>query len=176
MSRVAGVAEGSGGPLTRIVYRLARRPRLMQGYGAFEWAFAHSNALDARVKALAVVKAATLAACEYCLDISSWEARESGLSDEQLRALPRHRDSDAFSDLEKAVLDYTAAMTRTPVEVSDDVYAALRRHLSEAQIVELTTAIALENFRARFNAALEIESDGFSDGAFCVLPEPAETH
>jgi AhpD family alkylhydroperoxidase len=186
VSRVAGVAEGTGGPLVRLAYRLARRdfdlvpgplrvfarvPRLMQGYGALEWAFAHSGLVDERVKALAVLKAATVVSCEYCVDIGSWEARNAGLTDEQLRALPRYHDSDAFSELEKLVLDYAIAMTRTPADVSDDLYAELRRHFSEPQLVELTTAIALENFRARFNAALAIEPDRFSEGAACEIPE-----
>jgi alkylhydroperoxidase family enzyme len=62
-------------------------------------------------------------------------------------------------------------MTATPVEVPDALFAALRQHLDEAQLVELTAEIAWENFRARFNHALEIGAQGFSKGAFCVLPE-----
>ena len=55
--------------------------------------------------------------------------------------------------LDKAVLDYTTAMTRTPVVVSDALFAALREHLSPAAMVELTAMIALENYRSRFNHA-----------------------
>lgn len=71
------------------------------------------------------------------------------------------------------MLDYSAAMTRTPVEVPDELFAALRRHFDEAQLVELTAAIAWENYRARFNHAFGIEAQGFSDGAYCPLPERA---
>lgn len=63
------------------------------------------------------------------------------------------------------MLRYAEGMTRTPAEVPDHVFEELRKHLTTAQIVELTAALALENFRSRFNRALKIESDGF-----CELP------
>lgn len=69
------------------------------------------------------------------------------------------------------MLDYAVAMTSTPVEVSQDLFDELRRHFNEAQMVELTSAIAWENYRARFNHAFGIESQGFSEGAFCPMPE-----
>ncbi len=62
-------------------------------------------------------------------------------------------------------------MTQTPVEVSDELFAALRANFDEAQMVELTAAIAWENYRARFNHAFGIEAQGFSEGAYCPMPE-----
>ena len=85
--------------------------------------------------------------------------------------LPRFQDSNAFSALEKLVIEYAVEMTNTPVAVPDAVFAALRQHFTEAQLVELTANIAWENYRARFNHALDIEAQGFSAGAYCVLPE-----
>jgi hypothetical protein len=69
------------------------------------------------------------------------------------------------------VLDYAEAMTLTPVEVPDELFATLREHFNEAQLVELTTAIAWENYRGRFNHAFGIEAQGFSEGSYCLLPE-----
>ena len=66
-------------------------------------------------------------------------------------------------------------MTLTPVEVSDELFAALRQHFDDAQLVELTAAIAMENYRARFNHAFEIEAQDFSRGAYCPLPEGRST-
>jgi len=63
-------------------------------------------------------------------------------------------------------------MTVTPVEIPDELFAELRKHFDDRQLVELTGAIAWENFRARFNHALGIESEGFSKKAYCPLPEP----
>jgi AhpD family alkylhydroperoxidase len=140
-----------------------------------ELAFERSRRLDPKLKLLAELKAATLAACEWCIDFGSMLSHREGITEEQLRDLPRYRDSDAFSELEKLVLDYATAMSRTPVEVSEELFEALRRHLDEPQLVELSTAVALENYRARFNRALEIEPQGFSEGAFCAIPERGAT-
>ncbi len=93
-----------------------------------------------------------------------------GITDEQLRGLPDHGSSPAFSEVERLVLRYTDAMTRTPVEVPDGLFVALRARFDEAQVIELSSAIAWENYRARFDHALGVESEGFSEGAFCPLP------
>ena len=68
------------------------------------------------------------------------------------------------------MLRYADAMTDTPVDVSDALYGELRVYYDDAQIVELTSAIAWENYRARFDHALAIEAEGFSEGAFCPMP------
>lgn len=76
-----------------------------------------------------------------------------------------------FSGTEKLVLRYAVAMTKTPVEVPEDLFDALQRVFDERQLVELTSAIAWENYRARFNHAFGIESEGFYKGALCLLPQ-----
>ena len=85
--------------------------------------------------------------------------------------LAKYRESAAFSALEKAVLDYAVALTRTPADASDELVESLRAGLSDDQLVELTAAIAWENFRARFNRGFAVQAQGFSEGAFCPLPE-----
>jgi 4-carboxymuconolactone decarboxylase len=72
--------------------------------------------------------------------------------------------------LERLVLQYADAMTRTPVEVPDALFARLRERFSEAQLVELTSAIAWENYRARFDHAFGIEGENFTEGAVCAMP------
>lgn len=109
------------------------------------------------------------------MDIGSAVGRAAGVSETQMRDLARYRDSDAYNELEKLVIEYAEEVTRTPVDVSEALFSGLRRYFDEAQIVELTAAIAWENYRARFNHALAIESQGFSEGAFCVLPERPAT-
>jgi alkylhydroperoxidase family enzyme len=86
-------------------------------------------------------------------------------------ALPDFAKSAMFSDLEKLVIRYAAEMTRTPVDVPDELFEELKRRFTERQIVELTAHIAWENFRARNNHALGLEAEGFSKGAFCPVPE-----
>ncbi len=98
--------------------------------------------------------------------------RTTGVTESQLMALPDFENSNVFSDLEKLVLRYAAAMTATPVEVPEELFEALRRHFDERQLVELTSAIAWENYRSRFNHAFCIEAEGFYRGALCLLPQP----
>ena len=95
------------------------------------------------------------------------------MTEAQLRDLAVYRTSTAFSAVEKLVLDYATEMTKTPVEVPDALFDELSRQFDEAQLVELTAAIAWENYRARFDHAFAIGAQGFSEGAYCPLPERA---
>ncbi len=97
--------------------------------------------------------------------------RKAGITETQLQDLADFEHSPAFDATERLVLRLATAITRTPASVSDELFAALRGAFREEQLVELTTAIAWENYRARFNRTFAIASEGFSEGAFCPLPE-----
>ncbi len=150
----------------------ARNPRLLRGYAAIERTTAGLNALPRRLRALAELRAATMIACAFCIDLGSQVARRWGLTDEEILALATYRSNPLFSGLDTLVLDYATAMNSTPVVVSDELFTALREHLDDAQLLELTHVIALENHRGRFNLALGIGAAGFSDGAACAVPAP----
>ena len=75
------------------------------------------------------------------------------------------RDSRLFSEAERIALEYAERMTITGQKVDDALFGRLRRHYSEAQIVELSAAVALENFRSKLNPALGVEAQGF-----CMMP------
>ncbi len=96
--------------------------------------------------------------------------RARGISTGQIANLNRYRTDFDFSDLERLVLEYADGMTQTPVEVSDALFARLRERFTEAELVELTSAIAWENYRARFDHAFGIEAENFSEGTVCALP------
>jgi alkylhydroperoxidase family enzyme len=96
--------------------------------------------------------------------------RANGISAEQIANLNNYRSDVNFSELERLVLEYADAMTRTPVEVSDALFARLRERFADADLVELTSAIAWENYRARFDHAFGIEGENFTEGAVCALP------
>jgi alkylhydroperoxidase family enzyme len=89
---------------------------------------------------------------------------QAGASQEKLGQVASAATSVLFSASEKVALEYAEAMTVTGRKVTDELHTRLRRHFGEAQIVELTAAVALENFRSKFNTALGIEAQGF-----CVL-------
>ena len=83
----------------------------------------------------------------------------------KLAELAGWRDSKAFSELERVALEYAERITYTDQKVDDALFERVKRHFSEPQIVELTAAVALENFRSKFNPTLGIEAQGF-----CLLP------
>lgn len=152
----------------------AHLPGLLQGVGMMAQATAQLDGLDRRLHALASLKAATLTHCEYCIDIGSQVSRQWGLTNEELLALPNYRASALFSDLDRLVMDYAVGMSRTPVEVSDELFDTLRQHFDAAQLVELTHLIAVENMYGRFNHALGVGSAGFSEGMVCAVPAAVE--
>ena len=83
------------------------------------------------------------------------------------REVPRWRESDVFTPLERDVMEYAEAMTQTPPTVTDELSARLLDRLGAPALVELTAFIALANLYTRTNVALGIESQGFS--AACGL-------
>ena len=98
--------------------------------------------------------------------------RKAGVTEEQLQHLACFDTSPHFNEIERLVLRLTVELTRTPANVPDTLYAALRTHFTEAALVELNAAICWENYRARFNRTFEVEPEGFSAGQYCPLPEP----
>jgi alkylhydroperoxidase family enzyme len=109
------------------------------------------------------------------VDIGSAVGRGHGVTERQIAELAEYRTSDAYSELERLLLDYATVLTATPVDVPDALFARLRQELDEAALVELTAAIAWENYRARFNHAFGLEAEGYSEGRYCALPvRPAE--
>src|SRR5690348_16843366 len=101
------------------------------------------------------------------MDIGSAVGRKDGLTERQLLELGDFEHSDAFTSLEKAVLRLATHLTLTPADVPDEVFDALRPHLTPQQLVELTSAIAWENYRARFNRAFDVASEGYTEGSAC---------
>jgi len=195
MARINGVSKSQAGPIVRVVYRFgprmmkkltgrepqtgsgiepievwAHQPKMMMGMGKFNQAVRKGKSVDERLKNLVELKGAQMIGCEYCVDLGSQICRHSGFSDDELRALLRYRDSDLFNEHEKLALDYTVAVMRTPVEVSDELFAQMKEHFSDEQLVEITALLTLVNLD-RFNAAFGIGSAGFSDGMVCVAPD-----
>lgn len=124
--------------------------------------------LDEQLRSLALQLAATRIGCSWCVDYGYFETFSHGMDAEKIRSVADWRQSPLFDERERAVLEYTELATATPVAVSAEVVEKLRRHLSEQQIVELASWVALENYRSRFNGGLGLKSQGFSDS--CPVP------
>ncbi len=135
-----------------------------RSYAIFEMQAERWHTLDRGLKDLAVTAAAARIRCAWCMDFGFWAATVGhAVPPAKIEAVPAWRDSDLFSELELLVVAYAEAMTATPPEVTDEMVAELGRHLSEAQLVELTAIIAVENMRSRINSALGLTAQGFTD-------------
>jgi len=185
MARIEGVPEENAKLGVKLVYWLTRRrlrtvpqtfkvsaqsPWVLGGVMLFRLCFERFRLVDAKLLSLAELKAALLIGCPFCVDIISALSKAKGVTDEQRRDLMRYKDSAAFSPLERLVIEYAARMSTTPVDVPDALYEELKRHFSPPELVELTAAIAWENYRARFNHALGMEAEGFARRAACEIP------
>jgi alkylhydroperoxidase family enzyme len=135
---------------------------------AYENKVARWDTLDPTVKAVATLAAAAEIGCGWCLDFGFWESFHRGVDPVKLREITDWQRSTVYDERERAAIRYAIAMTRTPPEVTDDMVADLRTRFSDAELVELTAMIAVENQRSRTNAALGLTSQGFR--AHCELP------
>jgi alkylhydroperoxidase family enzyme len=168
LAQMAGLATAE---MLEPLRMYAHIPKLLSAYGRLEQAESKLDMLSLRHRALAELKSATTVGCEYCIDLGSQISRGLGITDEELLAMADYRNAGCFSDVEKLILEYATAISRTPVEVSDELFDALRVHFDTAQLVALTHIVTLGNLRARFNLALGIGSSGFSEGRVCALSE-----
>ena len=126
--------------------------------------------LDPDLKMLAQVASAAVIGCSWCLDFGYFAAHSKGLRVDKLKEVPRWRESDVFTPVERRVLEYAEAMSVTPLTVTDAMAHALRADVGVDGFVELTMMVAVENERSRFNSALGLTSQGFADR--CDLPRP----
>jgi len=157
-------------PLTVWAYS----PKMMMAMGKFNGPMRKGKTVPQRIQNLIELKAAAMIGCEFCMDLGSQICRNSGFTDDQLLAIPRYRASELFTEEEKAALDFTVGFMRTPVDISDEVFANAKKHFSNKQLVEIAGLLTLVNLD-RFNAAFAIGSAGFSEGIVCVPPEkPAD--
>jgi alkylhydroperoxidase family enzyme len=200
MARIDGLQQADAGLKVRLVYWFMRKgltkltgrpadhgsgiepveiwahqPKMMSGMGKFQQAVRKGHSVDERLKYLVELKGAQTIGCEFCVDLGSQICRNSGLSDEELLALSHYRNSDLFTEREKIALDYTVAVMRTPVEVTDEEFARMKEHFSDQQLVEITALLMVVNLD-RFNAAFGIGSAGFSEGMVCVVPDRPATN
>lgn len=91
------------------------------------------------------------------------QAEKNG--DEKMQNVARWHDATVFSEAERLALDFAEKATITGQRVEPELIGKLKQHFDDAQIVELSAAVALENFRSKFNVPLGVEAQGF-----CVVP------
>ena len=185
MAHVDGVPLRTRNPFHRFVFWMVRRKvgRMIEpvrGYALSFWVlmghmlaelcYERARRLPRPLVVLAETRVSTLVHCPFCIDIGSALSREAGVPEAKLRDLHRWWESDAFTDEERLVLAYADRLTTTPVPEDPEQTARLRERFTDAELVELTNAIAHENTRARLNHGLGYGAEGFSEGTVCALP------
>ncbi len=117
---------------------------------------------DETLKSFAHMAVASSVGCSWCLDFNYFMAFNEGLDVDRAREIPRWRESEVFTPLEREVFEYAEAMSNTPPTVTDEMVASLLDQLGPAALVELTSVIGFANLTTRGNVALGIESEGFA--------------
>jgi alkylhydroperoxidase family enzyme len=133
------------------------------------------DAADESLKSFAHMAVAVQVGCSWCLDVGYFSAQNHNLDLVKASQVPRWRQSEAFTPLERDVLEYAEAMTNTPPTVTDELSASLLERLGPAALVELTAFIAFTNQATRANVALGVTSQGLSDACEIPLAKRQET-
>ncbi|MGA7325738.1 MAG: carboxymuconolactone decarboxylase family protein [Rhodomicrobium sp.] len=174
MSRVRSVPSSELPPESAAVYE-----KFAQSYGQFRnqvavfahvpSAMAHMMGMLMELKAqrninwryieLAIVTVSKLNQCDYCVAHHTEPLMIEGMAGDAVGRLPEYKDNPGLDDIDRLVVEYTIAVTTDARRVSDSLFARLRNHFSEAEIVELTLRIALAGFFNRFNEALRIDDE-----------------
>jgi alkylhydroperoxidase family enzyme len=131
------------------------------------------DTVETSLKTFAHMAVAARVGCSWCLDVNYFLAMNHDLDLAKASQVPRWRESEAFTPLERDVLEYAEAMTNTPTTVTDELSAALLERLGPAALVELTVFIGFANLASRVNTAHGITSQGYSDACAIPLAAPA---
>ena len=147
---------------------MGHNPRVLMTDARFETSLARWKRLDPTLKALAEMAAAVTIGCSWCVDFGYWVSTRQGVDPAKLRDVPPLAGQRRLHRPGARRPAYAEAMTATPPAVTDEMVAGLRRELDDAELVELTMMVAVENVRSRFNSALGLTSQGFKDR--CEIP------
>jgi AhpD family alkylhydroperoxidase len=124
--------------------------------------------LPVNIRELAVLKAASMIDCPWCLDFGSHLVAKAGVAEAKVQELHEWQTSTAYDDDERLAIDYAEQLSATPAVVEDELVRRLRARFGEKGFVELTASIALEHQRSRFNKAVGALPQGWS--RVCALP------
>jgi len=161
-------ARRTWGEVPDTAYVVWHHTKVMKAVLGFERKVARWDTLDPHLASFAQIASASVIGCSWCMDFGYFLAHDEGLDEAKVREVPRWRESNVFTPLERDVLEYAEAMSATPCAVDDELSHRLQEALGVKAVVELTQLVALENMRSRFNSAAGLQSQGYSD--VCELP------
>ena len=151
---------------------MAHRPELLRGFLALRQGVMGAGTVPAELKNLVANLASKTAGCRYCQAHSIFGAANTGADRNRLEAIWDYRTSDLFTDAERAALDLAVAASSIPNAVTDELFAEVRRHWDDGEIVELMGVIALFGFLNRWNDSLATQlEDPSAEAASDLLGE-----
>jgi AhpD family alkylhydroperoxidase len=152
------------GSVVEPVRAAANHGGVLMAAGALEMAAGRGwRKVDAQLRHLVVHAVSAAVGCSWCIDYGYYEGVQRGVDPVKLQQVPGWRESAAFDDRERTALEFAEAVTLTPAHVPGELAERLHNYFTDTELVELAAWIALENYRSRFNAALGLRSEGFSD-------------
>ena len=122
--------------------------------------------IDPVIRSLVTVRVSQINHCAFCVDINATTLIKRAGSEQKVEYLAEWRQSDLFSSQERAVLEYTEAITYSDREVTTPMVATLKGFYGDDELVELTGLIAFQNLSSKFNSALDVPAQGF-----CQVPQ-----
>ena len=154
--RILDEAREYGTPRLESQSIRAHVPAVLRTFSATWRETFREGVLEHRVKELARMYVATSLECGYCAGQRSHIGRDQGLSEHSFEEIVEFRDSDRYSEREKAALRWAEAITWDPSLADDEVWEALHAHFSEPELVELGYFIALTLGQQRFLKTLDV--------------------
>jgi uncharacterized peroxidase-related enzyme len=143
------------GKVPNMFAAMAHRPDALKTFLPLYATVINQGTIEAKYKELAYLRASMVNGCEYCTRAHSASSKRSGVTPEQIAALPFYNRSPLFDEKEKATILYADRVTRAATTIRAAELEELRKFYDEGQIVELTLTICMANFTNRFNDALE---------------------
>ncbi len=152
------------GSVVEPVRAAAHHGGVLAAAGAVEMTAARGwRKVDPQLRQLVVHAVSAAVGCSWCIDYGYYEGVRRGVDPAKLRQVAHWRESAVFDDRERTALEFAEAVTLTPAHVPGELAGRLHQYFGDAELVELAAWVALENYRSRFNAALGLRSEGFSD-------------
>lgn len=151
--------KGEGGNVGDIWKVHAHNANILRGSMILGTAILNRSKLDAKLRELAIVRAGYLCGADYEYQAHRKAARRVGVSDAELEGATQGESATVFSDVQKAVMAYTDALTASPPKMDDTLFQRVRSHLSEAETVELSFTVGYYNMLGRVMVALNVEPE-----------------
>lgn len=148
------------GKVTNIYKTVAYKPKVLSTIGPFVASVQEPDEIDARLKEKIILVASRVNGSRYCYHAHVQIAKKTGLTEAEIQALDDPA-SAALSEAEKTALNYTERLSQSANGVSDELFAEMRRHFSDSQIVEITLLVTIYSMINRFNEAMGLDPEEY---------------